>query len=94
MLYLVVKIVSWSCIVLKQKSDAWAVEPTSVGMPDLSMPTMLSQPRSIRWCATEAPTMPPCPMMTTRARSGNLAIWARSCEMRGILVGGPRQAQA
>ncbi len=46
----------------------------SVGMPDLSMPTMSSQPRSIRWWTTEAPTMPPSPMTTTFAFDGNSAI--------------------
>ncbi len=46
----------------------------SVGMPELSMPTMSSEPRSIRWWTTEAPTMPPSPMTTTFAFDGNSAI--------------------
>src|SRR5690606_37841440 len=46
----------------------------SVGIPDLSMPTISSQPRSIRWCAIEAPTMPPSPTITTFAFLGNSAI--------------------
>ena len=45
----------------------------SVGIADLSMPTISSHPRSTRWWATEAPTIPPKPMMTTLAFSGNSA---------------------
>src|SRR5690242_18213761 len=43
-------------------------------MLDLSRPTMPSQPRLTRWWATEAPTMPPTPTMTTFALLGNSAI--------------------
>ena len=62
-------------MVLKQKSEACAVDPISVGMADLSIPTMSSQPRSMRWCATDDPVMPPKPMITTFAFAGNFAIF-------------------
>ena len=68
---------SWE--VVKQKSEAWEVEPMSEGMADFSSPTMSSQPCSIRWCATEEPTIPPWPMITTLARFGSCAILVPLC---------------
>ena len=55
------------------------------GIPDLSMPTMSVQPRSMRWCAIDAPTMPPRPTMTICALSGNADILHPSCMDAGAV---------
>ena len=67
----------------KMKFDAWPVEPPGFGNGPLSMRTMSSHPRRLRWPTRQLPTMP-APMTTTLALLGT-AVFPTSL-MRASLV--------
>ena len=66
----------------KIKFDAWPVEPPGFGSGPLSMRTMSSQPRRLRWPTRHEPTMP-APMTTTLAFVGKSLI---SCPLLEFLL--------
>ena len=59
----------------KMKFEAWPVDPPGFGNGPLSRRTTSDQPWSVRWYATELPTIPQ-PMTTARALLGRVLIQA------------------